>query len=370
MGLARLGHDVYFIEDSDDYPSCYNPSRNLTDTDPSYGLTFADRVMKKIGFADRWAYFNGHTSQWLGPSANKAQAICKTADMVLNICGINPLRPWLLKAPVRILIDEDPAFNQIRFMTDPESRKRAFQHNAFFSFGENIGQADCSIPDDGIPWKPTRQPIVLDEISVTPGPPEGMFTTIMKWESYPSRHYQGIHYGTKSDSFSPFLDLPASAGSNLELGIVGPIKLKEELAEKGWLTRDPLEISSDPWIYLQYIRDSKAEFSVAKHGYVMTRSGWFSERSLFYLASGRPVVVQETGFSDWLNRAGGVIAFCNPEEALEGIQEINRRYSFHCRAAREVAGDYFDSRKVLSSLLDRALHFSTPALEAVKDSSS
>jgi hypothetical protein len=230
------------------------------------------------------------------------------------------------------------------------------QHTAFFSFGENIGLSRCSIPDDRLPWQTTRQPVVLETWPVKPGPAQGKFTTVMQWDSLPGRIYDGQRYGMKSDSFAPYRDLPKRAGPILELAVGSPTAPCNLLRAKGWTLSNPLEAARDPWSYQQYIQQSKAEFGVAKHGYVVTRSGWFSERSAAYLSSGRPVVVQETGFSDWLQTGAGVIPFSTPEDALAGIEEVNRRYEFHCRAARAIAEEYFDSAKVLSRLIDKAMN--------------
>ncbi|MFC1883066.1 hypothetical protein ACFL2S_16475, partial [Thermodesulfobacteriota bacterium] len=231
----------------------------------------------------------------------------------------------------------------------------ALQHTVFFSFAENIKLPVSTIPNDGLPWKATRQPVVLDAWLVTPGPSQGNFTTVMQWDSYAEREYQGIHYGMKSESFDHYLDLPCKAGSILELALGSPSAPRTELASKGWLIRDPLELTKDPWTYQNYLQQSKAEFSVAKQGYVVTCSGWFSERSAAYLASGRPVVVQDTGFSDWLPTGAGIIPFNTQEEALAGIEEINRRYLFHCQVARSIVEEYFDSTKVLSRLIECAM---------------
>jgi hypothetical protein len=355
MGLARLGHDVYFVEDSDDYPSCYDPVRDATGTDPTYGLQFAARTLERIGFGDRWAYHDAHTSRWHGPCGARIREICAEAGLLLNLCGVNPLRPWFLDIPARALVDEDPAFTQIRYLTDPAARDRAVQHTAFLSFGENIGRSGCTIPDDGLPWQATRQPVVLDALRVTPGPPHGRFTTVMLWHSYPAREYAGVHYGVKSDSFIPYEDLPVRAGPIFELAVGSPAAPRALLRSKGWAVRDPRGPTRDLWAYQHYIRRSKAEFSVAKHGYVITRSGWFSERSVTYLASGRPVLIQGTGFSDWLQTGRGVMAFNTPEEALAGLDEINGRYGHHCRAARDIAAEYFDAGKVLPRLIDHAM---------------
>lgn len=358
QGLAKLGHDVYFVEDSGDSPwCCYDPVASTNGTDPTYGLQFAGRVFERIGFRDRWAYYDAHTSRWLGPYAERMVHICATANLLLNLGGANALRPWLMGIPARALVDEDPAFTQIENLTDSGARERAGRHTAFFTFGENVGLGSCAIPDDGLRWMATRQPVVLDAWPATPGPVRGKFTTVAQWEAYPAREYEGVRYGMKSDSFEPYMDLPARAGRVFELAVGGASAPRDRLAQAGWIVRDPARPTRDPWTYQRYIRQSKAEFSVAKHGYVVSRSGWFSERSVAYLASGRPALLQDTGFSHWLPVGTGVVAFNTPEEALAGIADINSRYELHCRAARDIAEEYFDARKVLSELIHKAMDF-------------
>jgi len=358
IGIARLGHDVYFVEDSDDYPSCYDPTRHVTDTLPSYGIRFATYTFDKVGLGDRWVYYDAHTERWLGPCAENIFSILKTADLLLNLSGVNPIRPWFAKIPVRVLIDTDPVFTQIRNLTDPARRAHSSLHTTFFSFGENFGLSHCTVPHDGFPWRATRQPMVLEAWSVTPGPENGKFTTVMLWESYPAREYGGVHYGMKSHSFETFIDLPKKVGRIFELALGGPTAPRDLLRNKGWLVRDPLEPTKDPWTYQNYIQQSRAEFSVAKHGYVVSHSGWFSERSAAYLASGRPTVIQDTGFSEWLKTDAGVISFKTPEEALAGLEEVNRRYEYHCRIAKEVAEEYFNAHRVLTSLVEAAFNTS------------
>jgi hypothetical protein len=351
MALSRLGHDVYFVEDSDDYESCYDPLTHRISNDATYGLRFAADTFTRIGFGERWAYYDAHISSWTGPASGAIVSLCKSADLVLNLACVNPLRAWLESVPVRAYVDEDPVFTQIRHLTDPAARQQALKHNYFFSFGENIGAATCTVPDDGINWKTTRQPVVLDALPVTPGPIAGRYTTVMQWQSYPAREYNGVHYGLKDDSFEIFLDLPRNAGHIFELACGGNQTPRDLLVQKGWMLRDPLPITRDPWTYEDYIRASKAEFGIAKHGYVVSRSGWFSERSACYLASGRPVVIQDTGFTTWLPSGEGLIAFKTPEDALSAIETINDQYDSHCRAAREIAAAFFDANKVISKLL-------------------
>ncbi len=360
MGLVKLGHDVYFVEDSGDSPwCCYDPARNVTDADPAYGLRFARHVFEWAGLAARWAYYDAHTLRWLGPGADRILEVCASADLLLNLSGVNPLRPWLLPIPARALVDTDPVFTQIRHLTDRAARDLALLHTSFLSFAENIGTDRSSVPDDGFPWQATRQPIVLDAWPVTPGPADGKFTTVMQWDSYAAQEYDGRHYGMKSNSFGQYLDLPDRAGRVFELA-VGGLATQALLTGKGWGVRNPLELARDPWTYQSYIQASKAEFSVAKHGYVVSRSGWFSERSAAYLASGRPVLLQDTGFSDWLPTGTGAVAFTSPEEALAGIEAINSRYRRHGEAARALAKQYFDAREVLPRLIERAMNVAIP----------
>jgi hypothetical protein len=357
IGLKALGHDVYFLEDSDDTPwCCYDPVRGVIDDNPAYGLKFAAEIFEKFNLGDRWAFFDANHNVWFGLFAQRIKEFCADADVLLNLSGANPLRPWTAEIPVRVLIETDPVFSQIKNLTIPEKRKRAAQHNVFFTFGENFGRDGCSIPNDGFSWQPTRQPVVMPAWQVTPAPGSGKFTTIMQWDSYPAREFDGKRYGLKSDSFTPFFALPQKTGQPFELAIGSASAPRDLLRENCWSVRDPLEISKDIWDYQRYIQQSKAEFSVAKHGYVVSRSGWFSERSAAYLASGRPVLVQETGFSEWLPTGAGVLQFNGFDEAITGIEEINKRYDFHCRASREIAAEYFDSRKVLSKLIEQSMN--------------
>lgn len=354
LGLRRLGHDVYFIEDSDDYPACYDPTRDALSTDPTYGLKFIDDAFQRLRLDGRWAYHDAHAARWHGLAATRALDICASADLLLNLSGVNPLRDWMIDIPARALVDTDPAFTQIRHLTDDAAHALAAQHTVFFTFAGNIGQHDSLVPSDGFAWQPTQQPVVLDAWPATVGRAGGKWTTVMQWDSYRAREYAGKRYGMKSESFADYAELPARAGEIFELALGSATAPRELLKSRGWLLRDPLEVTRDPWSYQRYIRESKAEWSIAKHGYVASRSGWFSERSAVYLASGRPVLTQETGFSEWLPTGAGLLAFSTPEDALDGIEEINRRYEFHCRAAREAATEFFDARRVLSRFIERA----------------
>jgi hypothetical protein len=354
LGLRALGHDVYFSEDSDDYPSCYDPVRGVVDCDPTYGLSFCDRVLRRLDLADRWCYFDAHRGRWHGPMGERAPSVIRSADAILNLSGINPLRSWGEKVPLRVLVDTDPLFTQVRHLVQPELRERAAHHTAFFTFGESIPGGRSLVPDDGFPWQATRQPVAVDHWPVTPGRPAGAFTSVMQWDSYPAVEFEDQRYGMKSQSFEAFADLPQRVSAKLELALGSASAPRTRLAAQGWLLVDPLQVSRDPWTYQAYLQQSKAEFGIAKQGYVASRCGWFSERSAGYLASGRPCLVQDTGLSQHLPTGEGLLVFKTLEEAIAGIADIEGRYALHCRAARAIIEELFDARKVLSQLLDDA----------------
>jgi hypothetical protein len=351
LGLARLGHHVTFVEDCGLPCSCYDPSRGVTDEDPTYGLRFTDRIMRQLGLT-RWAYYDAHRDRWHGPASEAVPRVRSDADVLLDLGLVNPPRPWASEIPLAITVDTDPVFNQIRHLSDLERRANADRYGVHFTFAERVGRPDAYLPDDGFDWKPTRQPVVLDAWPATPAPPEAPFTTVMQWDSYPALEYAGRRFGMKSDSFPPFFDLPERTRVPLELALGTPAR--SELEAAGWRLRNPLGPSADPWTYRRYIRHSRGEFSVAKHGYVVANTGWFSERSANYLASGRPVVAQDTGFSDVLPTGEGLLAFSTADEAAAALEVVAADLERHSRAGRELAREYFDSDEVLTRLLEDA----------------
>lgn len=351
LSLKRSGHDVLFLEDSDDYPSCSNPFSAELTTDPSYGLQFIKDVFAHFDMNNDWAYYDSHTCTWHGLSKEKAFSFCNMADIVLNISAINPIRNWWSKIPIRILIDTDPVFTQIRHLTNKNDNNIAQHHTAFFSFGENFGKPSCTIPDDGFPWKPTRQPVFLEAWKISESDPNAKWTTVMQWESYKEKIFANRVFGMKSLSFSEFENLPNLIPTeHFELAIGSASAPVGKLKNAKWQVISSIAVTQTAWSYQDYIKQSKGEWSVAKHGYVVSKSGWFSERSACYLASGKPVLVQDTGFSNFIETGKGLCSFSSVEDILRGIDDINSNYTKHCKWAREKAEEYFDGTKVLQSL--------------------
>ena len=358
LGLHRLGHDVVFVEAGGAEPDLYDPEADAMTRRPAYGLAFAADAFGRVGLGDRWAYHDLGTGAWHGRAGVPAWG--RDADLLLNLSGVSAVPDWAEGVPARALVDTDPVFTQVRHLTEADARARAEAHTAFFTFAERWGAPGCTVPDDGLPWRPTRQPVVLDAWPVSPVPPGAPFTTVMQWDSYAERSWDGRTFGMKSASFRPYLGLPSQTGATFELAVGSPSAPRERLRAHGWGVRDPRPPTRDAVAYQRWIGASQGEFSVAKAGYVATQSGWFSERTAAYLASGRPAVVQDTGFSDVLPTGAGLWGFSTPDEALAGVEAVRADPGAAGRSARAFAEAHFDAGPVLTSLVERSFQPATP----------
>ena len=276
------------------------------------------------------------------------------AELFVNVAGFLPHRFLDLSPTPRVLLDIDPGFPQ---MWKELSLTDIFQgHEAFVTIGENIGQPGCEIPTCGLDWITTKQPIVLDEWPKQDGPGHA-WTSVASWRGgYGPVDYKGKRYGLRVHEFRKFVELPKITGRTFRLALdIHPDEVNDlALLEKnGWELLDPKEVAGDPWSYRSFVQSSRAEFGVAKNMYVETKGGWFSDRSICYLASGRPVLVQDTGIRDLYPTGEGLLVYSTLEEAAAGVEEIERNYAKHARAARAIAEEFFDSDKVLSRLLEK-----------------
>ena len=250
-------------------------------------------------------------------------------------------------------MDSDPAFTQLAIAKGVPWYVEFFQRfDRLFTFGANIGTQASDIPVGAFTWHKTWQPITLDDWRAAPAPGgpstslgPGRFSTVMTWQI---ESFTDVG-GNKDIEFVKFIDLPSQTRQPFELAINGPQKL---LREHGWETVDAMKVSRTPWEYREFIHRSKAEFGVAKHTYVANHTGWFSDRTECYLASGRPALVQDTGWTAHLPSGEGLLAFSNPDEAVAGIERINADYDRHARSAAEIAREHFDASRLLPRLLE------------------
>jgi hypothetical protein len=355
-GLARLGHDVYYVEDTGQWP--FNPSEGGTGEAADFNVSYLAAAMARFGLADRWAYRFPWQSQWYGlPDDTRNDAIA-SADLVINVSGcLANLDEYRGRARL-VYIDSDPVFTQVKLARGQQDFRRYVDaHDVHFSFGERLGPL---VPDSGIAWRPTRQPILLDEW-LTDTAPQEKYTTVMNWSSYKPVEYQGRRFGQKDIEFAKYMDLPAAIRpAHLELAMNAAGKMANApvdlLRRKGWSIVSPDDVAADADQYRSYVQGSKGEWSVAKNGYVVGRPGWFSCRSACYLAAGRPVVAEDTGFGEILPTGAGLFAFDRLDEAVAAIRSIEADYGRHSRAARAIAEQYFDSDKVLDRLVEEAMN--------------
>ena len=359
LGLRNLGHDVYYIEDTGQWP--YNPQEGGISKGCCYNVGYLAGVMNRFSLSDRWAYRFPWQSEWYGLPKSRRTEVFNTADMLINVSGTLANFEDYRQIPYLVYIDSDPVFTQVKLARGQEDFRRYVDaHNRLFSFGETLpGNA----PDTGHKWRPTRQPIVLSEWEATVQQGKA-YTTVMNWTSYNDVKHSGIVYGQKDVEFRRFLELPSLvAPVHLEIAVnqgknrQAPLSL---LKHKGWQMVDPENSLTDINSYRAYIGSSRGEWSVAKNGYVRGQAGWFSCRSACYLAASRPVILQETGFSNVLPVGLGLLSFTTLDEAVSAIEAVESDYELHCNAAREIAEEYFDSRKVLTRLLDDGFSSTAP----------
>lgn len=357
VGLRRLGFDVWYVEDSDRY--LYRPEDFGRTSDATKNAAYLNEWMERIGMADRWVLREPHKGQsCLGAlDFDGLLALYRASDAVLNLCGAQEPLPYHAEASCRVYVQTDPVADQVSAANgdaDKISELQSYQH--LFTYGTNLGEADCLIPEDGFTWLKTLPPVCLDlwETDQPPSRPTRL-TTIAKWRhSSKDVNWAGANWRwSKHATFRPFLDLPRRSPLALEMA-VSSIKDEERrsLEEKGWMTRTTSSLA-DPTRYRTYIQGSLGEFSVAKEQYVAPLSGWFSDRSVCYLAAGRPVVVQETGFSKVLPTGAGLLGYSNADEAIRALRSVADDYDRHATGARRIAHDIFDAQRVLADMLGK-----------------
>jgi hypothetical protein len=353
LGLARLGHQVHFLEESGWPDACYDVARSVMSDDPSYGVAYLARLMNRFGLGDRWA-FRDRSGRFYGLSREAVDQVIAEAEVLINISGLSWFDAFD-RVPCKLFIDENPVFTQIRAAEgDAWLRGLLEKHDLLFTYGGNVGRPGCPLPTAGYEWLPARQPLVMELWPFTYTPTAERFTTVMSLRPYEPIEYQGQVYGHKDVEFARFLDLPRHTPQPLEVAVSLSDQQQETLREAGWHWVDAVAVSRDVDRYRAYIRGSRGEFSIAKNAYVHSRSGWFSDRSASYLACGKPVLLQDTGFGNWLPTGQGLLAFTTLDQAVEGLARINADYEAHCRAARRLAEEHFDSHRVLRELLHLA----------------
>ena len=298
VGLQRLGHDVFYIEDSARLP--YNPETFEVNNEFDYPARLLNRLSGEFGFKNRWAFCARYLRDQpaAGLSLQKIRGLYRDADAVLNICGTQELNDDLLLSDRILYIESDPGVEQIKIDKGVKSTIEYLRrHHALFTFGENVGTKSFPVPTDRFKWLPTRQPVVTDLWKTNRSPSRAaVFTSVANWSTSGLKDitWRGEKYlWSKSREFLRFISAPKESGETFELATnINDAKTRANFERRGWRLSSPLQMSVDYWLYRDYIQRSKGEFTVAKDQYVRLNTGWFSDRSVCYLAAGRPVIIQ------------------------------------------------------------------------------
>jgi hypothetical protein len=349
LGFKRLGHTVYFTE-----PLSSGSLRPAgTSLENSINAGYFRQIMADFQQEASSALILSGSHETVGLTYSQLIDAAQDADILINISGMLSDSELTADIPIRVYLDLDPAFNQLWYAAQGIDM-RFGGHSHFVTVGQAIGTSACPIPTCGRTWLTTLPPVVLD---CWPQAKEILYdglTTIGNWRGYGSIEHEGVTYGQKVHSLRRFFTLPKRTRERFMLALaIHPEEVTDlrDLTENGWQILDPARLAYTPADYQRFIQSSKAEFGIAKSGYVASRCGWFSDRSACYLASGRPVLAQETGFSDHLPTGAGLIAFTTEDDVIEAIGSLDRDYPRHQRAARALAEEFFDSDKVLGRLL-------------------
>ncbi len=352
LGFRRLGFEVVLV-DRLEPDMCLDEHGDPCDAEHSVNLAYLSGVMQRFGLADRWAllYDGGRSS--FGMSREALTRAAGESALMLNVNGFVDDPEVMSRVGLRAYLDIDPGFGQMWRALDLHDMFAG--HDAHVTIGERIGRLDCTVPTVGLDWITTPQPVVLDEWPVATAADDGRFTSVASWRGpFAPIEYEGVTYGLRVHEFRRFAELPDRSREKFEVALdihEAETADLELLRANGWLLADPAVEAADPWSYRDYVQRSKGELMIAKGMYVKSHSGWFSDRSICYLASGRPVVAQETGFSELYPVGAGLLAFEDLDGAQAAVEEVAGDYPRHARAARAIAEEHFESDRVLGRLL-------------------
>jgi hypothetical protein len=349
LGFHRLGHEVYLVEKSGYPNSCFDPVKGVMSDDCSYGTSAVHELLARFGLAERWCYVDAHEC-YHGISRQRAAEIFRTADLFVDIGTHGTWLAEAAQAKLRILVDGEPGSTQMKWEKKLADGGALPTYDNYFTNGANVGTGRSTAPTAGRAWQPLFNPVVVDLFDSPPAPQGAPFTTVMNWQAHTPTQFNGTTYGQKDVEFEKFMNLPRLSKVPLEVAVSGKVPAAQLFAS-GWRLKSGWEVTVTFDSYRQYITDSRGEFSVCKNVYVATNSGWFSDRSAAYLASGRPVVLQATGFEAHLPCGRGLVAVCTPEEAAAALDEVSLDYDRHSNWAREVAREHLDTWRVLGRLL-------------------
>jgi len=352
LGFKQLGFDVYFVEQIG-HDACIDRQGQISPFKQSINFEFFEKTMQQFGLSEVSCLIYRDGQEVHGVGIQRLATMAQNGSLLFNLSGHLTLPEIKNSAGCKVYYDDDPGFTQF-WHAEHNPGARLWDHDFYFTIGENIGKAECVIPTGGLTWHHTRPPVVLENWPVVTQGALDRFTTVASWRgAYGPIQHNGKTYGLKVHEFRKFIDVPQRSGYKFEIALqIHPADQKDldALRAYGWHISDPDEAARSPEAFRNFVQSSGAEFSVAQGIYVETNSGWFSDRTVRYLASGKPALVQDTGFSGRYPVGRGLLTFRTVNEAVEGAKRIAQDYPDHCKAARQIAEECFDAKKVIRDM--------------------
>lgn len=354
LGMARLGHEVLFVEGSGNWAYPFDADQGMYVADSTYGRNLMEKFFSRYGLSGRWAYHSEIEGKYFGWSREDVDRYIKEADLMVNISGLLPMEERYFTSKTRVYMDTDPVFTQIKASEREWDQQYMALHNAHYTLGVNLPGGDHPVPMVGLDWKPINPPVVTDLWEVIPGPGTH-YTTVGTWDTKDrDMVIAGERYSwRKSVQYEKIMDLPKRVrpGVKFELAYSNMDEAREAYEAAGWTISDGIKASSDLWGYQNFISNSRAEFTVAKDQNIRLKSGWFSDRATSYLAAGRPVITQDCGVGRYLPVGEGLFTFETLDEILAAVESIESDYERHRKAARRLAEEHFEAEKIFAKMM-------------------
>ncbi len=352
LGMKVLGHDVYFVEKAGYDRSCFDVSKGIMTNDCSYGIKVVSQLFKRFGLEEKWCYVD-YEGNYHGLSKRKINEVFKGSDIFIDSGTHGSWESEATNSAIRVLIDGEPAYTQIKWANNLANGTSIPKYDRYFTNGKGLGTKGNPAPTLNINWEPIYSPVDTNLFTPTPFIKGSPYSTVMNWQSHPPICYNGKTYGQKDIEFQKFISLPILVEHRIEVAVSGKEIPYDILKKNRWLINDAQKVTLSFDSFCSYLSYCRGEFSVCKNVFVENNTGWFSDKSAAYLASGRPVILQETGFSKHLPTGEGLFAVNNVEEAKEAIIEIESDYRRHSKKAREIVCEFLEAKKVMKEFLNK-----------------
>jgi len=351
LGIKDLGHDVYFVEKYGYANSCYDPMKDTMSSDCSYGLKIVSELLERYGLKDKWCYV-AEGEVYHGITKNKITEVFTSADLFIDMGCHGSWAEEAGRIPLQVLIDGEPGYTHINMANKVAAGIPLPKYDRYFTNGKNIGLPGNPAPTLSINWEHIYSPVKTELFTPFPAKTNAPYSTVMNWRSHAAVRYNGKTYGQKDIEFKKFLPLPKLIKQPMEVAVSGKEVPVDLLKENNWLINDAKTLTLSFDSFRNYILYCRGEFSVCKNVFVENNTGWFSDKSAAYLASGRPVVLQNTGFGSHLPVGEGLFAVSTVQEAKDAIENIEANYRLHCNRAREIAFEYLEAKTVMKFFLN------------------